>query len=155
MKKLLICAAIAGVAMASCNGGKTENADTVDSITVVNIDTLVYLGNEKTVPGDVCAVEIRIAIAEEDTVGTYQRIQTYTYGQTGQQVRTAHSGKVTRGIGTKKDKEAVLYTCERDNSDKILYYEQALNADNAEIIIQLAEDKGRSANWKDYVYTKQ
>ena len=60
---------------------------------------------------------------------------------------------VTRTTGTKKDKEALLLTCTKDgDSEKVTYYEQA--ADGSQII-QLAEDKGRSADWKDYVYTKK
>lgn len=152
MKKMLMMAAVLGL-LASCSGGKSDkDAAATDSVTV-EIPAVVYTGYEKTVPGDTCLVEITFKIADGDSTGTYERIQTYTYGQTGQKVRTGQDGTVTRTVGTKNDKAALLLTCQKEGeADKITYYEQA--ADGSQII-QLAEDKGRSANWKDYVYTKK
>lgn len=152
MKKMLLSAALIGL-LASCSGGQSDkDAAATDSV-VVEIPAVVYTGYKKTVPGDTCLAEVSIKIAEGDSVGTYQYVETYTYGQTGQKVRTGHDGSVTRTTGTKKDKEALLLTCTKDgDSEKVTYYEQA--ADGSQII-QLAEDKGRSADWKDYVYTKK
>lgn len=145
-------AAVLGL-LASCSGGQSDkDAAATDSV-AVEIPTVVYTGYEKTVPGDTCLVEISISIADGDSIGTYERIQTYTYGQTGQKVRTGQDGTVLRTTGTKNDEAALLLTCKKDgNEDKISYYEQATDGSQ---IIQLAEDKGRSANWQDYVYTKK
>ena len=153
MKKLLMSAAVLGL-LASCGGGQSDKDNTAtDSVVVEEVPVVVYTGYEKTIPGDTCLVEINIKIAEDDSVGTYERIQTYTYGKTGQKVRTGQDGTVQKSTGTKNDKAATLLTCKKDGQeDKITYYEVA--ADGSQII-QLAENKGRSTNWKDYVYDKK
>ena len=87
MKKMLLSAAVIGL-LASCSGGQSDkDAAATDSV-VVEIPAVVYTGYKKTVPGDTCLAEVSIKIAEGDSVGTYQYVETYTYGQTGQTYTT-------------------------------------------------------------------
>lgn len=150
MKKLFMMAALTGL-LASCGGNKEGDKSAQDSVAVV-IPAVVYNGSTKAVEGDKNEIEIRVMIAENDTVGTYEIIKTYTYGQTGQQVKTKQDGTAIQSIGTKKDKNAILWTMKKDGQDdKITYYEVSVTGDS---IIELAPNKGRSSDWKDFIFLK-
>lgn len=152
MKKLFMMAAVAGL-LASCGGGKGGDQDAAKDSVVVEIPAVVYYGETKAVPGDKNEIEVSVKIAEGDTVGTYEILKTYTYGQTGQQVRTKQDGVVISSIGTKNSKTATLWTMKKDGEDdKISYYEVLITGDS---IVELAPNKGRSADWKDFIFIKK
>ncbi len=152
MKKLFMMVAVLGL-LASCDKKQEKTDATAQDSVAVAIPAVVYYGTTKAVEGDKNEIEISVMIAEGDTVGTYEIIKTYTYGQTGQQVKTKQDGTVVASKGTKDDKNATLLTMKKDGSDdKVTYYQ----VDEAgESIIELAPNKAKSADWKDFVFKKK
>ncbi len=145
-------AAVAGL-LASCGGEKGENTEAAQDSIVVSVPEVVYYGTTKTVPGDKNELEIKIMIAENDSVGTYEIIKSYTYGQTGQVVKTGQRGTAVSSLGTRNNKNATLLTLKKDGQDdKVSYYEVSFTGDS---IIELASNQGRSSDWKDFIFTKQ